>query len=34
MAAASHAFYRSANHVWLTDSVPPAYLRIAELRRA
>jgi putative RNA 2'-phosphotransferase len=21
-----HAFYRSANGVWLTDAVPPAYL--------
>ena len=30
MAAAGHAFYRSANHVWLTDSVPPAFLRIGD----
>jgi putative RNA 2'-phosphotransferase len=22
-----HAFYRSANGVWLTDAVPPAYLK-------
>lgn len=27
MAAAGHRFYRSANGVWLTDAVPPAYLR-------
>jgi putative RNA 2'-phosphotransferase len=27
MAAAGHAFYRSANGVWLTDHVPPEYLR-------
>lgn len=26
MAAASHAFYRSANGVWLTDHVPPSFL--------
>lgn len=26
MAAAGHTFYRSANHVWLTDSVPPEFL--------
>lgn len=26
MAAASHVFYCSENGVWLTDSVPPAYL--------
>ena len=25
-----HAFYRSANGVWLTDSVPPEYLRFPE----
>jgi putative RNA 2'-phosphotransferase len=28
MAAAGHRFYRSANGVWLTDHVPPAYLRV------
>ncbi|MFC0532149.1 RNA 2'-phosphotransferase [Phytohabitans kaempferiae] len=27
MAAAGYAFYRSANGVWLTDHVPPEYLR-------
>ncbi|BCB90238.1 RNA 2'-phosphotransferase [Phytohabitans suffuscus] len=27
MAAAGHRFYRSANGVWLTDHVPPEYLR-------
>jgi putative RNA 2'-phosphotransferase len=27
MAVAGHAFYRSANGVWLTDHVPPRYLR-------
>lgn len=27
MAADGHAFYRSANGVWLTDHVPPRYLR-------
>jgi len=26
MHAASHVFYQSANGVWLTDAVPPAYL--------
>ena len=26
MAAAGHLFYRSANGVWLTDHVPPAFL--------
>lgn len=26
MAAAGHAFYVSANGVWLTDAVPPGYL--------
>ncbi len=30
MAAAGHLFYRSANHVWLTDSVPPAFFSIAD----
>jgi putative RNA 2'-phosphotransferase len=28
MAAAGHVFYRSANGVWLTDSVPPAFLAV------
>ncbi|MFG1607269.1 RNA 2'-phosphotransferase [Actinoplanes sp. NPDC049265] len=28
MSAAGHLFYRSANGVWLTDGVPPAYLRL------
>jgi putative RNA 2'-phosphotransferase len=27
MAAADHRFYRSANGVWLTDAVPPGFLR-------
>jgi putative RNA 2'-phosphotransferase len=27
MAAEGHAFYRSVNGVWLTDAVPPGYLR-------
>ena len=27
MHAAGHLFYRSANGVWLVDTVPPAYLR-------
>lgn len=27
MHRAGHAFYRSANGVWLTDEVPPEYLR-------
>ena len=26
MRAAGHIFYLSANGVWLTDAVPPAYL--------
>lgn len=30
MAAAGHQFYVSANGVWLTDEVPPAYLSLAE----
>ena len=30
MAAAGHHFYRSANHVWLTDSVPPEFLVLSE----
>jgi putative RNA 2'-phosphotransferase len=30
MARAGLLFYRSANGVWLTDHVPPAYLRQAE----
>ncbi|MDG4800424.1 RNA 2'-phosphotransferase [Micromonospora sp. WMMD980] len=29
MAADGYAFYRSANGVWLTDTVPPAYLRVS-----
>lgn len=29
MAAAGFAFYRSANGVWLTDHVPPEYLRVS-----
>ena len=28
MAAAGHAFYLSANGVWLVESVPPQYLRM------
>ena len=28
MAAAGHAFYRSENGVWLTDSVPPEFLAV------
>jgi putative RNA 2'-phosphotransferase len=32
LAAAGHLFYRSANGVWLTAHVPPAYLRDADLR--
>jgi putative RNA 2'-phosphotransferase len=28
MHAAGHAFYRSANGVWLVDAVPPGYLRV------
>jgi putative RNA 2'-phosphotransferase len=28
MAAAGYLFYRSANGVWLTDHVPPAYLEL------
>ncbi|MBA4068079.1 MAG: RNA 2'-phosphotransferase [Isosphaera sp.] len=28
MAAAGHAFFRSANGVWLVDRVPPEYLRL------
>jgi putative RNA 2'-phosphotransferase len=31
MLADGHAFYRSANDVWLVDSVPPEYLRIQTL---
>jgi putative RNA 2'-phosphotransferase len=30
MARAGHRFYVSANGVWLTDEVPPAYLHLAE----
>lgn len=29
MAAAGHVFHRTANGVWLTDTVPPAFLRRA-----
>ena len=28
MRAAGHVFYRSANGVWLTEHVPPAYLEV------
>jgi putative RNA 2'-phosphotransferase len=28
MAAAGHTFYRSANGVWLVDTVPPEYLAL------
>jgi putative RNA 2'-phosphotransferase len=28
MSQAGHTFYRSANGVWLVDSVPPEYLRL------
>ncbi len=27
MSSAVHLFYRSANGVWLTDTVPPEFLR-------
>jgi putative RNA 2'-phosphotransferase len=27
MAKAGHVFYRSENHVWLTDTVPPEFIR-------
>jgi putative RNA 2'-phosphotransferase len=30
MAVAGHAFFVSANGVWLTDHVPPEFLRLAE----
>jgi RNA:NAD 2'-phosphotransferase (TPT1/KptA family) len=30
MSAARHLFYRSENGVWLTDEVPPVYLRRLE----
>jgi putative RNA 2'-phosphotransferase len=29
-----HAFYRSANDVWLTDHVPPVYIDWAATRAA
>jgi putative RNA 2'-phosphotransferase len=29
MAADGHLFLRSANGVWLTDAVPPAYLEVS-----
>jgi putative RNA 2'-phosphotransferase len=31
MATAGHSFFRSANGVWLTDAVPPRYLRVLPL---
>lgn len=30
LAAEGHAFYKSANGVWLTDAVPARYLRVVE----
>jgi putative RNA 2'-phosphotransferase len=30
MCRAGHAFYRSANGVWLTERVPPEYLRLLQ----
>jgi len=30
MSGDSYPFYRSDNNVWLTESVPPGYLRIPE----
>jgi putative RNA 2'-phosphotransferase len=30
MASAGHVFYRSANGVWLVESVPPEYLEVLE----
>lgn len=30
LAAAGHAFFLSANGVWLTDHVPPPYLRFPD----
>jgi putative RNA 2'-phosphotransferase len=30
MVAAGHAFFLSVNGVWLTDNVPPEFLRLAE----
>ena len=30
MAAAGHLFYRSENGVWLTDAVPPEFLRLSQ----
>ena len=30
MAATSHLFYRSENGVWLTDAVPPEFLRLSQ----
>ena len=32
MQAAGHVFYLSANGVWLTDVVPPEYIRAASRR--
>ncbi|HEX6970060.1 MAG TPA: RNA 2'-phosphotransferase [Micromonosporaceae bacterium] len=34
MARDGYVFYRSANGVWLTDAVPPAYLRTVTFYRA
>lgn len=30
MVAAGHTFYQSANHVWLTDNVPPNFIHVLE----
>jgi len=30
MAAAGHRFHRADNGVWLTDAVPPAFLRVLD----
>lgn len=30
MAAAGHTFYQSANHVWLTDHVPPHFIHVVK----
>ena len=30
MASAGHVFHRSENGVWLTEAVPPAFLRLSE----
>jgi putative RNA 2'-phosphotransferase len=34
MHADGHAFFATGNHVWLTDSVPPQYLRLVERAEA